>query len=179
MTSRHKVFVSYYHEEDQTYSERFESRFARNSDIMESKSVKIGDIDPNLPDETVRQKIRDEYIRDATVTVVLVGAHTWQRMYVDREIDSSLRATKYNPRCGLLGILLPTYPSYPKYHWKTIPPRLYDNIQCEYAEIYPWSKNPEAVRSWIHKAFKRRDQDPPPDSSRDLFTKNCSRDSWS
>ena len=184
MTSRHKVFVSYYHKEDQKYRERFESLFARDFDITVSKSVNIGDIDPNLATETVRQKIRDEYISDATVTIVLVGAHTWQRKHVDWEISSSLRDTQHNPRCGLLGILLPTYPGYSvrksvqKYYTNTIPPRLYDNIQCNYAEIYPWTKNPKDVSSWIDKAFKRRDQDPPPDSSRDLFAKNRSGDSW-
>ena len=193
MTSRHKVFVSYHHKEDQAYRERFESLFDQHFDIMESKSVNIGDIDPSLATETVLQKIRDKHISDATVTVVLVGAHTWQRKHVDREIDSSLRATKYNPRCGLLGILLPTHPGYSahKYNEKpipphlydniknTIPPRLHDNIQREYAEIYTWTKSPKIVSNWIHQAFKRRGQNPAPDSSRDLFAKNRSVDSWS
>ena len=180
MTSRHKVFVSYHHEEDQAYREQFESLFAWDFDIMVSKSVNIGDINPNFATETVRRKIRDEYIRDATVTVVLVGAHTWQRKHVDWEISSSLRDTQSNPRCGLLGILLPTRPGYSahEYYEKTIPPRLDDNIQRNYAEIYNWTKSPKDVSSWIDKAFKSRDQDPPPDLSRYLFTKNCSRDSW-
>ena len=180
MASRHKVFVSYHHEEDQAYGEQFETLFAQYFNIMVSQSVNIGDIGPNLTVETVRRKIRDEYIRDATVTVVLVGAHTWQRKHVDWEIYSSLRNTQYNPRCGLLGILLPSYPGYsvPEYYWDTIPPRLDDNIQCNYAEIYPWTESPKAVSSWIHEAFERRGQYPPPDLSRPLFARNRSGDSW-
>ena len=181
MTSRHKVFVSYHHGEDQRYRDWFESLFALDFDIMVSKSVNIGDIGPNLTVETVRQKIRDEYIRDATVTVVLVGAHTWQRKHVDWEIDSSLRDTKYNSRCGLLGILLPSYHRFSvhEYNEKTIPPRLYDNIRCNYAKIYTWTESPKTVRSWIHQAFKRRYQNPPPNLSRRLFVKNRYGNSWS
>ena len=110
MTKRHKVFVSYYHKEDQGYREQFERLFDQHFDIMESRSVDAGDIDPQLKTETVRQKIRDEYISDATVTVVLIGPHTWQRKFVDWEIYYSLKATQKNLRCGLLGIFLPTYP---------------------------------------------------------------------
>ena len=88
MNNRHRVFVSYYHAEDQGYRERFEGLFSDIYDIIVSESVEIGDIDPNLKTETIRQKIRDEYLRDSTVTVVLVSARTWQRKYVDWEIGS-------------------------------------------------------------------------------------------
>ena len=112
LDERHKVFVSYYHDDDQYYRELFEDRFSDYYDIMVSKSVELGDIDSYLKTETIRQKIRDEYLRDSTVTVVLVGAHTWQRKFVDWEIGSSIRQTQYNSRSGLLGILLPTF----RYH---------------------------------------------------------------
>ncbi len=95
MTLKHKVFVSYYHHDDQKYRKQFE-RIC--NDVIVSQSVNIGDIDPNADTEYVRQKIRDEYLRDSTVTVVLIGKHTWQRKYVDWEIYSSLRGTKVNPR---------------------------------------------------------------------------------
>ena len=71
MAQRHKVFVSYYHKEDQEYEELFDSLFALRSSIIVSKSVDMGDIDLDLRTETTYQKIRDEYISDATVTVVL------------------------------------------------------------------------------------------------------------
>jgi hypothetical protein len=43
---RHKVFVSYHHANDQVYRERFERLFVHTRDIMVSKSVQIGGIDP-------------------------------------------------------------------------------------------------------------------------------------
>ena len=133
-------FVSYYHGEDQDYKGLFEGLFSDIHNIMVSESVEIGDIHPYLPTERIRQIIRDEYLRDSTVTVVLVGAHTWQRKFVDWEIGSSIRSTKNNTRSGLLGILLPTYPrrfgDMSKYNPYTIPPRLYKNIECGFAKLY-------------------------------------------
>jgi uncharacterized protein (UPF0297 family) len=146
--------------------------------VIESRSVDIGDIDPNANTEYVRQRIRDGYIRDATVTVVLVGKQTWQRKHVDWEIYSSLRDTQMNPRNGLLGILLPTYPGYSsrKYDPHTIPPRLYDNKQVGYAEIYLWTTNPSEIEQWIHEAFKNRQKQP--NNSRRMFGKNRSTSAW-
>ena len=179
---RHRVFVSYYHRDDQDYRERFELLFSDIHDIMVSESVEIGDIDPYLKPDTIRQKIRDEYLRDSTVTVVLVGKHTWQRKFVDWEIGSSIRQTEYNPRSGLLGIILPTYPrsfgDMSQYNRHTIPPRLYDNIKRGFAKLYNWSNDPDTVQSWIHKAFKRRHEDPPPDNTRVSFKKNRTGERW-
>ena len=180
MSKKHRVFVSYYHCDDQHYRERFENRFSDFYDIYASESVKMGDIDPNLNTERIRQIIREEYLRDSTVTVVLVGARTWQRKFVDWEIGSSISQTKSSCRSGLLGILLPTHPGY---HSKTdnhytIPPRLHDNIECGFAKIYNWSKNPQQVQSWIHEAFKRRDKNPPPDNARSSFGRNRSGERW-
>ncbi len=163
---RHKVFVSNHHARDQGYRDRFERLFAHNHDIMVSRSVQIGDIPPYLTTETVRQKIRDEYLSDSTVTVVLIGMETWQRKHVDWEIASSIRHTGFNPRSGLLGILLPSYhkPSPDEYQPSTIPPRLYDNIKCKFASIHDWSENPLEVSKWIHDAFLRRDKVTPDNS---------------
>ena len=178
---RHKVFISYYHRDDQYYRELFEDMFSDDYDIMVSKSVELGDIDPYLNTETIRQKIRDEYLRDSTVTVVLVGAHTWQRKFVDWEIGSSIRQTQYNSRSGLLGIILPTYPRPPSnpthYYFHTIPPRLHDNIQCGFAEIRGWSEDPDTVQSWIHDAFLRR-KEKQPDNSYPSFKQNRSGERW-
>lgn len=182
MNDRHRVFVSYYHNEDQDYRELFEGLFSEIYDIMVSESVEIGDIDPNLSTERIRQIIRDDYLRDSTVTVVLIGAHTWQRKFVDWEIGSSIRQTKNSTRSGLLGILLPTYPrpggDMTKYNRYTIPPRLYDNIDCGFATIHNWNDSPYTVQSWIHDAFKRRTEETP-DNSRDSFKNNRSGERWS
>ncbi len=158
-TPRHKVFVSYHHACDQYYKELFCENLGNE---FVDKSVEDGDIDVNVKIDTVRQKIRDEFIADATVTVVLVGQCTWQRKHVDWEIGSSLRHTKNNARCGLLGILLPSHYDYKGYtpRLNLIPPRLADNCNQvnAYGAIYkwpdPWSSR--QVREWIHRAFQRR-----------------------
>ena len=174
-TTRHKVFVSF-HEPDRKYREFFGTRMW--TDLVD-KSVGDGDIDPTLRVETTRAKIRDEFISDASVTVVLVGKCTWQRKYVDWEIGSSLRATKKNSRCGLIGILLPTHFDFgkPKYRGRLIPPRLDDNLGSNgsFSRIYhwpdPWETN--TVRRWIHAAFVRR-HSINPNNSRVQFGRNRS-----
>ena len=177
MSDRHKVFVSYHHALDEAYKAKFE-QFGSIFDVLVPGSVNDGDIDSNLPAETIRQKIRDEYLRDTSVTVALIGAETWQRKHIDWEIGSSIRHTEYNPRSGLLGILLPTYPRTDptKYNPRTIPPRLYDNIKCEFAAIYNWSDDPRTVQDWIHQAYLRKTKQP--DNSRAPFGKNRTGIEW-
>ncbi len=177
MNNRHKVFVSYHHDNDQAYRDEFEKLFSDIFDIMVSKSVQIGDLDPTLATKTIRRKIREEYLQDSTVTVVLVGAETWKRKHVDWEIGASIRDTQNNPRSGLLGILLPTYPAYPKYYRYTIPRRLHYNKHCGFAGVYVWSDNPNHVQSWIHTAFNQRNKITP-DNSYPLFANNRSGERW-
>ena len=91
---RHKVFISF-HEQD---IKRKEALVRMMGKRIVDRSVDTGNIDDTgLKTATVRQKIRDEYMRDATVTVVLIGPCTWQRKHVDWEIGSSIRKTKKNP----------------------------------------------------------------------------------
>jgi hypothetical protein len=181
MTTKHKTFISYHHANDQQYRDIFEKLFANSYDIMISKSVQIGDIDTNIKTETIRQKIRDEYLRDTTVTIVLIGTQTWQRKHVDWEISSSIRQTEFNPRSGLIGIFLPTYPlNENRFDPHTIPPRLYDNWKNEksrFAQLYNWSTNPSEVSDWIHRAFEDRNKIIP-DNSYPTFSNNRTGLKW-
>ena len=118
------------------------------------KSVNLGDIiDNDRPTEAVLQRIREDHIAQVSVTIVLIGRCTWQRKYVDWEIGASLRETPTNPRCGLLGILLPQHPNFQQHQFNSrlIPPRLADNCweQDTFASIYDWSGDAEEVRGWI------------------------------
>lgn len=179
---RHNVFVSYHHANDQHYKNEFEKLFSNHHDILVTKSVQMGDINPNLPTERIRQKIRDEFLRDSTVTVVLIGAETWKRKHIDWEIGSSLRQTQYNSRSGLIGILLPDYHNYynieyGKFNHNSIPPRLSDNLKNSYAAIYDWSNNPSEVQRWIHDAFNKRNKSTP-DNSFPSFINNRSGQFW-
>lgn len=177
--SRHNVFVSYHHANDQYYRNQFEQLFSNYYDIIISRSVQIGDIDPNLPAERVRQLIRDNYLRNTTVTVVLIGTETWKRKHVDWEIGASIRNTQYNSRSGLLGICLPNHPDYgrDKYNKCIIPPRLYDNANCGFANVYDWNTNPLTVKGWIDNAFNNRLK-VNPDNSYPNFVNNRTSNGW-
>ena len=186
ITKKHNVFISFHHGNriidpkcGEYWKERFESLFQDSYDAINSKSVQDGDIRDGILTETTRQKIRDEFIADSTVTVVLIGPETWKRKHVDWEISSSIRETKNNSRCGLIGILLPTYPNYNSekntYNGKTIPPRLQKNIECGFATIHVWNENPLIVQNWIHAAFERRTK-VIPDNSYPMFSNNRAYD---
>jgi len=179
MTTKHKTFISYHHANDEQYKIAFQKIFADIHDIIIPWAIEIGDIAQNLKTEAIRQKIRDEYLSDSTVTVVLIGSQTWQRKHVDWEISSSIRATQKSSRSGLVGIFLPSYPflSENKYNPHTIPPRLNDNVKCGFATLHKWSNNPVDVQAWIHAAFKRRDKINP-DNSCQLFANNRTGSQW-
>ena len=57
---RHKVFISYHHANDQEYKASL-LHLNERLGVFIDESVDTGDIDPSLPDETIRVKIRDEY----------------------------------------------------------------------------------------------------------------------
>ena len=175
---RHKVFISYYHQDDQKYKNRLVQALDTKS---VDKSVSQGDIhDEGLHLDEIRRRIRDDHIADATVTIVLIGPGTWQRKHVDWEISASIIHRRNNPRCGLLGILLPTHPDYQKKpeerNPNLVPPRLADNIQGPgpFAVIYDWpnQKLSKKMLPKIHEAFLRRNNSPWPDDSRELFNDN-------
>jgi hypothetical protein len=106
---KHKIFISYHHANDQGYKESLlKWNIDNNSDIFIDASVDTGDIDENLPDNTIRQKIRDEYLRDSTVTVLLVGTETKNRKHIDWEILSSMFDGRVNKKSGVLVIQLPS-----------------------------------------------------------------------
>ena len=145
------------------------------------KSVSPGDIhDENLPLDEIRRRIRDEHIADATVTIVLIGPCTWQRKHVDWEISASLIHRRNNPRCGMLGLLLPTHSDFRKkpanWNSRLIPQRLARNIGGEdpFAVVYKWPKNrlSRKVLPKILTAFQRRFQSPWPNDSLDLYRNN-------
>ena len=177
-SERHKVFVSFHHE-DEYYKDEFTTTMDGN---IVDRSVGDGDIDNTIKTDTIRQRIRDDFIRDASVTVVLIGPCTWQRKHVDWEIGSSLRDTKRNARCGLLGILLPNHPCFNgDLNLRLVPPRLADNCEGNdpFARIYDWPEfyDSTIVRDWIHQAFLRR-KGTPPNNSRQQFVRNRTGDCW-
>ncbi len=103
----HKVFISYHHINDQYYKERL-LEINRYNPMFIDGSVDTGDISDDLDDEAIRENIRDEYLKDSTVTIVLVGLETKGRKHVDWEIYSSMFDGRVNKKSGVLVINLPS-----------------------------------------------------------------------
>lgn len=102
----HKVFITYHHENDQFYKDQLVA-VGQLYNIFIDRSVNTGDISDDLSDEDIRVKIREEYLRDSTVTIVLVGSETKKRKHVDWEIYSSMFDGKVNKKSGILVVNLP------------------------------------------------------------------------
>lgn len=105
--AKHKVFISYHRGNDQCYKDRL-LELNCYYQIFIDGSVDTGDISDDLDDNAIREKIRDEYLRDSTVTIVLVGLETKKRKHIDWEIYSSMFDGSVNKKSGILVINLPS-----------------------------------------------------------------------
>ncbi|RNM04047.1 TIR domain-containing protein [Dickeya undicola] len=139
---KHKVFISYHHNNDQYYKNEL-LKLNKIHEIFIDKSVDTGDIDENLEDQVIREKIRDEYLRDSTVTILLVGTETRKRKHIDWELYSSMYDGKINKKSGILVINLPSITgniraahgeqkNYPEINWTTY------NSRNEYEKNHPY-----------------------------------------
>ena len=150
---KHKVFISYYHKDDQKYKNYIDDNF---KDIIINKSVMDNDIDSDNSDEYIKRLIREDYISDSSVVIVLVGKNTKTRKHVDWEIYTGLRGS-VNGNSGLVGILLPELQSNNnQYYYEDIPSRLADNIKSGYSKMYDWNYAINNFKSIIDEAFENR-----------------------
>lgn len=105
-----KTFVSYHHALDQSYKDALVS-WASREGIIDDYSVNTGEINDSLSGEQIRRKIRDEYLRDSEVTILLLGKEARYRKHVDWELKSTMIDGKFNKRSGILVVNLPTAPT--------------------------------------------------------------------
>ena len=168
---KHKVFISYYHHDDEKYRKKFEDLFG---DIFINKSVEPGDIDSDLSADYIKRLIQEGYISDSSVVLVLVGPKTYCRKHVDWEISAGLNK-KLNGYSGLLGVCLPTHSDYgrDKYNADVVPLRLVDNLKSKFAKYYDWTEDEQKIKGYIQDAFDRRIEDSDKiDNSSKQFEKN-------
>ena len=105
---KHKVFISYYHKDDQCYKDKL-LELNKKYDIFDNYSVPENDVDDSgKKRESIRKIVRDKYIKDATVLVLLCGRNTRRRKFIDWELHAAMYDTKKNPKMGILVINLPT-----------------------------------------------------------------------
>ncbi|MFG1815797.1 TIR domain-containing protein [Kribbella sp. NPDC049174] len=157
-STRHKCFISYHAadtDEVAQFLEDFGSEFI-------GKTVGVTDEDDFIDSEDseyIMDRIRKGYLGDSSVTILLVGACTWARRYVDWEIASSLRNSKYSKMNGLLGIRLPSV----GHINPQLPARFSDNVVRDssgndvgYARWYSYPTSKASLRNWISDAFSAR-----------------------
>lgn len=169
--AKHNVFISHYHEDDDEVK-KFIDEFADEKDIFIPKIVG-DDYDTTIDSEDsdyIMRKIREDYLTDSTVTIVLIGKNTWKRKYIDWEIASTLRDDPNNKRSGLIGIFLPGRDE----SNTIIPERLQDNIDVGYAKLYKYPNFAHTeLEKWIDEAFERKNDDNyKVNNKRDLYKYN-------
>jgi hypothetical protein len=113
--ARHRVFISYYHHDDQRYKDylikmqEFNIETMQMQSIFEDFSVHENEIDDTgLSSEQIRCIIRDEYIKDATVLILLCGENTKKRKHIDWELHAAMYDSPANRQMGIIVINLPT-----------------------------------------------------------------------
>ena len=150
----HKVFLSYYHKEDEYYKKRFEELFVH---LFINKSVRSGDIDTDVSTEYIKRVIQQNYISDTSIIVVLVGPKTYCRKHVDWEISAALMK-KAGGYSGLLELCLPNHPDHGKNKFDPtiVPQRLVDNCETKYAKFYDWTEDESEIKERIEDAFNAR-----------------------
>lgn len=137
MPPRRKCFISYHHA-DQAQVDAFIRAFDHGADCFIARGLgeeMPGDVINSTNTDYIMNRIRQRFIADSTVTIVLMGRCTWARRYVDWEVGASLRNTALSNANGLLGIKLSTFGGFPG--------RLDDNL------IAPGSGQPDCYARWM------------------------------
>lgn len=154
-STRHKCFVSY-HVDDMDEVEDFLDTFGAEF-IPRSVGVTVEDdfVDSDNEDY-IKRRIRELYLTDSTVTIVLLGKCTWARKFVDWEVSSSLRNDTANKRNGLLAYPLPSMDNSAR-----LSDRLRDNWvdgdpAASYLAYKQYPTTAAALRSNIDDAFAAR-----------------------
>ena len=170
MAVKHRCFVSY-HKVNSAAVKNFVEEFA---EVFTARTVGVTDEDDFINSEDteyVMRRIREKYLSNTTVTIVLIGECTKARKYVDWEIASSLRNDPVNGRSGLLAINMKSVGSR-----ALAPPRLYDNYDSKnragsYALYQTYPSTATVLRNAIQAAFDRRETHTP-NNTRILFKNN-------
>lgn len=174
--TRRKCFISYHHD-DEAEVLKFIEEFDHDQDVLIARGIGAhmsGDIINSSNDDYIKSKIRERYLRDTTVTIVLVGRCTWARKFVDWEIGASLRNTSTASRSGLMAVTLPSAAEY----WnKRLPDRVADNVNGKhgYARWWKYPSSARGLAEMIEEAYDfRSTRDHLIDNSRSLRAYNSS-----
>lgn len=142
----HKCFISY-HAADKKAVDEFCEKFS-GSFIRRGIQLEEDIIDSNNTDYVMR-RIRELYLQDSTVTLVLIGKCTWARRFLDWEVQASLKQPKDGYPNGLLAIQL--WESYTK-----LPNRVKLNVNSGYSKFYKYPSSSTSLANMIDEAWDAR-----------------------
>jgi hypothetical protein len=151
-TTRHRCFVSY-HVDDEIEVAKFLDDFG-DQFIATVVGVTANDDFVNSDDnEYIMYQIRKRYLGNTTVTIVLVGACTRTRKFVDWEVYSSLRRYEDYAPSGLVAINLPSLGNTGR-----LPDRVSDNVHKDekYARYWTYPSSKAGARNNVDIAFEAR-----------------------
>lgn len=174
--TRRRCFISYHHADEEEV-DRFIRQFDHAQDVLIARGIGAGmsgDIIESTNADYIKQQIRARYLRDTSVTIVLLGRETWKRRFVDWEIAASLRTTPTASASGLCGITLPSASEF----WdKKMPERLGDNVdgRAGYARWWKYPESSDSLANMIETAYDARiSKGHLRDNSRSLRLRNAS-----
>lgn len=151
MAIRHKCFISYHHA-DREAVRAFIDTFDESHNVFISRDISMPeDVVNSSNDEYVMDRIRTLYIKDSTVTIVMVGACTWSRQFVDWEVQASLRQPAGGRPNGLLAINLNKNST--SGH---LPSRTKLNVESGYAKFNHYPAGPTTLSNMIDAAYDAR-----------------------
>ena len=153
MAIRHKCFICH-HGDDHDEVVDFIRDFDDGQDALITRSITMPeDIINSNNDDYVMQQIRERFLEDSSVTIVMIGNCTWSRKFVDWELQASLRRRSQGPAPnGLIAILLD-----PQAERGILPERVRLNIDSGYAQFYPYPSSADQLAVWIDEAFEARE----------------------
>lgn len=157
----HKVFVSYHHQNDQEKANYLRTKYGENDTLLDRS---LDEAYEDMDDDEILAAIRQDHLKDSSVTIVLIGSETAKRKWIDWEIYASLRPYGSRSRNGLLGIFLPTAGDPPA--------RLQDNIASGYAVTMKWENISWQLESKIDEAYNKRGKSELVRNSRERRTRN-------
>jgi hypothetical protein len=144
---KRKVFIGYHHRVDQVWYDTFSKYFSDTLELFYDNSLERLFDSTNA--EYLNRAIREEHIFGTSVTIVLCGAETYKRRWIDWEIHATLHYEH-----GLLGIGLPLCARTPEGKY-IVPNRLYENILSGYAVWTPWTEDATLLNSKIEEAVRK------------------------
>lgn len=165
MATEQKIYLSF---DPDDYDEvaAFIEEFGLEDALHRPLQALDEDIVKGADKHEVIHKMRQRYLKDSTVTLVLLGKCTYTRQSVDLEVMASLHHSggemagageRVEPN-GLLGVMLKSYDS------AGFPDRLNANLRVPdetrtepYARVIPYPENREALAEAVEDAYAARE----------------------